>query len=214
MGQSLSQSSRSPISSSCKPNPSLDDVFFYSVNEIRENVFSMFSFSSSSASWTVPELEREKLERVKKVTRVYWCSEPLNELGQLKVLSPRSLPRWLAMRASRELEGPASWELGHSFALVDVELSPEAEEGRSFERYRLNWGAGRHHNMNLLIERQERVPSRQLTGERLEKDLLQRWDGQPYDANAANNRNCHHFVQELIHTCTRHAGHEDTDRPA
>ncbi|CAJ1434972.1 unnamed protein product [Effrenium voratum] len=170
MGQSLSQSSRSPISSSCKPNPSLDDVFFYSVNEIRENVFSMFSFSSSSASWTVPELEREKLERVKKVTRVYWCSEPLNELGQLKVLSPRSLPRWLAMRASRELEGPASWELGHSFALVDVELSPEAEEGRSFERYRLNWGAGRHHNMNLLIERQERVPSRQLTGERLEKD--------------------------------------------
>ena len=29
---------------------------------------------------------------------------------------------------------------------TEVELSPEAEEGRSFERYRLNWGAGRHHN--------------------------------------------------------------------
>ena len=177
-------------------------------------------WSSSSFSSGGYGESLQHVQRVRMVRKVYWCSEPLNELGIFKWLSPRWLPRRLAWRSSRELEGPASWELGHSYALVDVEL-----EDQSSERYRLNWGAGRRVGTNLVIEKRDGLPEVRIRGDRLEKayvgtctgeelySFLLSWDGATYDANAANNRNCHHFVQELIHACTRHAGHEDMDRP-
>ncbi|CAK9061539.1 unnamed protein product [Durusdinium trenchii] len=232
MGQSPSSGSIE-TSASCKPHEKIDDYFLQRVtSRVLQRVPPVQSPFSLSPSCPSPgdqtqEIQSHMVERVKGVTKVYWCSQPLNELGAFKVLSPRWLPRRLAWRQSRELEGPATWELGHSYAIVDVELLPEAAKlsGQSSERYRLNWGAGRRVGTNLAIERQDHVPESKIMGDRLEKvypgtctgkelhNFLKKWDGSTYDANAANNRNCHHFMQELIHACTRHAGHEDADRP-
>ena len=225
-------------STSRKPHGNIDEFFFQSISTAwrqRARLLGGFplSISSSSASLDslldeTEEIQSHLVQRVKGVTKVYWCSQPLNELGVFSMFSPRWLPRRLAWRRSRELEGPATWELGHSYAIVDVELHPEAAQlsGHELERYRLNWGAGRRVGTNLVIERQDQLPETRIMGDRLEKSypgtctgeelhgFLRKWDGQAYDVNVANNRNCHHFVQELIHACTRHAGHEDTDRPS
>ena len=213
-------------SSSLKPHGRLDEIFLMPHSWI-SNLSRLSWLSSKESSHELsylsgsaaPSVGSEAMQRVAFVKRVYWCSEPLNELGLFRFVSPRWLPRRLAWRRSRELEGPASWELGHSYAMVDVVLA----EGE--ERYRLNWGAGKRSATNLVIEKKEHLPESRIMGDRLEKvyegtctgqelyDFLLRWDGAKYDANAANNRNCHHFVQELIHACTRHAGHDALDRP-
>mmetsp|Transcript_86535 Transcript_86535/g.253324 ORF Transcript_86535/g.253324 Transcript_86535/m.253324 type:complete len:239 (+) Transcript_86535:86-802(+) len=182
------------------------------------------SGSSACSGEFVEEVHSETVQRIEHVSRVYWCSEPLNEAGPFKFLSPRSLQRYLAFRGARKLAGPASWEAGHSYAVVDVVLSATPGAAERSERYRLNWGQGKKHGTNLSMIKHQEVPPRRIMDERLENSwpgtcsgeelyvLLQRWDGRQYDAAPSNNRNCHHFVQELIQQCTPERGYGHGDR--
>merc|ERR1711974_558258 len=111
-------------------------------------------------------------------------------------------------------------EVGHSYVLVDVALQPDPLTGRPRpdERYCLNWGQGLKFGTNLSMTPQAELPPARIRGERLEADwegtcsgrelyeFLRRWDGQEYDANPVNHRNCHHFAQEFIHACTAESG--------
>lgn len=162
-----------------------------------------------------------RAKRILTVDHVYWVTEPLKEAGMFSCFSPRTLPRILADRAGRGLEGPATWEVGHSYALVRVTLSePPGVE----TMYRLNWGAGRIAKTNLTILEQDWVPPESIGGERLEGkwpatcsgeelySMLREWDGREYDVAPSNNANCHHFIQDLIQRCTAESGHELRDR--
>lgn len=179
------------------------------------------SLAVSSSPGGPPAVELEQVLRIKQVTRVYWCSSPFEELGpHLSKLSPRTLPRKVSMRESRGLAGPATWEIGHSYALVDVEVG---EDRPSQLRYRLNWGQGKRHGTNLsMLPHSDPLPEHRVRGERLEMawqgtcsgselyQLLKEWDGRVYDAAPSNNRNCHHFMQDLIHQCTAERGFDET----
>eukprot|EP00930_Biecheleria_cincta_P059729 TRINITY_DN45454_c0_g1_i1.p1 TRINITY_DN45454_c0_g1~~TRINITY_DN45454_c0_g1_i1.p1 ORF type:complete len:221 (+),score=19.78 TRINITY_DN45454_c0_g1_i1:72-734(+) len=220
MGNSSSQTSTSQ-----KPHGGLHTIFFTSPKlpeTFRRSWFASSSGTSTSAEAPVP-IEPQMIQRIKRVTKVYWCSDPFNEMGRFRDLSPRTLPRWLAGRHSRGLSGPATWEGGHSYAIVDVEtVSPET--GTAHERYRLNWGQGKMHGTNLTMFPEEHLPEQKLTGDRLEKawegtctgeelySLLKSWDGRLYDSAPSNNGNCHHFVQDLIHQCTSDSGYALGDR--
>ncbi|CAK0879772.1 unnamed protein product [Prorocentrum cordatum] len=69
--------------------------------------------SSASLPGRAARVPAARVRRIESVERVCWCSEPLNEAGPLRdVLSPRTLPRYLAARRQRGLTGPASWEAG------------------------------------------------------------------------------------------------------
>jgi len=209
----------SASSGSCKPHGSIDDLFLSNVPATPRQSWlaTIFGSSSSNTCTAAVDIGNVRQNRISKVKKVYWCSDPLNEAGDLKDFSPRTPPRWLAWRKHRGLNGPATWEIRHSYVLVDVETSPlDVAGGHPMEeRYRLNWGQGKKHGTNLTIVQQSDVPPYRLQGERLEDmwpgtctgdellALLKKWDGQKYDVNPVNNRNCHHFVQDVIQKCTQ-----------
>lgn len=228
--------SRSPQSSPSQlPHQRFDDVFFVDklITFRRRAPISRWWFPRSLASSkfesSFEELQdacHEQFQRIEKVEKVYWCTEPLNEVGALKdVISPRTLPRILADRKGRGLIGPATWEVGHSYALVKVKFYEgiDSDSGQS-KMYRLNWGQGRKSGTNLTIREQCLIPEAKITGERLEDhwngncsgdqlySFLKKWDGREYDAAPSNNRNCHHFVQELLEQCTSEHGYDFGDR--
>mmetsp|Transcript_94026 Transcript_94026/g.186426 ORF Transcript_94026/g.186426 Transcript_94026/m.186426 type:complete len:202 (-) Transcript_94026:70-675(-) len=163
-----------------------------------------------SSSWSPAGVEvgSIQVDTIKEVGMVYWCSEPLETLvGNLLPRGPMRLFRKLQGRA-----GPASVEVGHSYVVVSV----RAEPNDSWELWRLNWGAARLYPSNLCIDRSAQLPQNQLFGDRLERawegtcsgpelaELLRKWNGRSYDANPCNNRQCHHFAQDVIGKCTHH----------
>lgn len=228
MGSAHSESRGSRISSARKPHGNVDEIFLTQLKPPRR--YSRFLSSSANTSLPSSTLEPKMPgeNRFLMVRRVYWCSDPLNEAGELRDLSPRTGPRWLALRRPRGLTGPATWEVGHSYVVVDLELKPDAERQTpvidgaedgsgdlsNVERYRLNWGRGLKSGTNLTITPHGALPPSRLAGERLERTwsgtctaeelmtLLGDWDGETYDVHPANNRNCHHFVQNVIQQCT------------
>lgn len=165
----------------------------------------------------------ENVSRVHRVKSIFWCSEPFNEAGQyLRHISPRSLMR--IFRKLKHQEGPSGGEVGHSYAVVELEMVPgehllKSDAGEKIERletesFRLNWGQGIKHGSCLTIFPGATVPPCRITGERCERqftgtcsgaeliDLLRKWSPREYDVNPMHQRNCHHFVQDIIQQCT------------
>eukprot|EP00931_Biecheleriopsis_adriatica_P004098 TRINITY_DN105816_c0_g1_i1.p1 TRINITY_DN105816_c0_g1~~TRINITY_DN105816_c0_g1_i1.p1 ORF type:complete len:230 (-),score=14.92 TRINITY_DN105816_c0_g1_i1:70-759(-) len=229
----MGSSQSSATSASRKPNSRLRDIFIGKYSPPSQKAFfpdwlrsrslgSDLSYYSHLVSVAQAPLEFEKIKRI---SRVNWCTSPFDEMGPLRNTSPRTLPRWLALRQTRGLAGPATWEGGHSYAIIEVEYV-DAYSGSPPEprKFRLNWGQGLKFGHNLTMTPISDIPAKQLTGDRLEnsweatcspKELLQflkRWDGREYDAAPSNNRNCHHFAQELIEQCTSERGYGIGDR--
>mmetsp|Transcript_14698 Transcript_14698/g.46230 ORF Transcript_14698/g.46230 Transcript_14698/m.46230 type:complete len:233 (+) Transcript_14698:68-766(+) len=232
MGSSSSRGS-STTSGSRRPHRQLADIFFGTLTPERLPRLSPWllrwlrsSASDSASSYVVVGKELREYARIARIREVHWCSSPFDELGGLRNLSPRTLPRLLALRPGRGLAGPASWEGGHSFAVVSVDYAPDPARPDATEPqgFRLNWGQGKRHGTNLSMIPVDGLPRAQITDERLERtwqatcspdelfELLERWDGRTYDAAPSNNRNCHHFVQDLIHRCTHDRGYGSGDR--
>lgn len=214
MGNALA--SRSESSSTCLPHGSLHEHFYKGSEEAPESwLFSTLRSSPPSASVAASlGLRGPKLfNRVLSVEEVSWCSEPLKEAGPLQNLSPRA-----PLRTRRRLEGlagPSGSEVGHSYVIVKVLTQETKDSEPQSELWRLNWGQGRTRGANLTIaEDGVELPPERIMGERLERTwpgtcsgdqllaLLQRWDGRAYDVNPRNQRNCHHFVQDVLRECT------------
>merc|ERR1712080_351119 len=115
----------SRLSVAKKPHDDLDGIFLTQKRTIVSRPWIAASPVSATSACvgrfsSLSEVEKiEHVNRVRKVKHLYWCSEPLNEVGDLKNLSPRSLPRM--NRFCEGKAGPSSFEVGHSYVIVDVE---------------------------------------------------------------------------------------------
>merc|ERR1712070_272420 len=95
------------ISPSHLPHGRLDDIFSTSSKTSWSPVANFCSLwlnlpwpspPSCGSGSTRLEEHKETRQRIAGVRHIYWCSEPLNEAGELRDLSPRTLPRWLERR--------------------------------------------------------------------------------------------------------------------
>mmetsp|Transcript_120202 Transcript_120202/g.256527 ORF Transcript_120202/g.256527 Transcript_120202/m.256527 type:complete len:227 (+) Transcript_120202:179-859(+) len=219
------------ISPAQKPHGSLDAIFFAEtpmppqrgLRRLLQSPASVGSTGASIGSPTAASAPRAVREnRVDRVQGVHWCSEPLKEAGRLENLSPRSAPRINLILEGKS--GPSAFEVGHSYVIAEVLTRPEpGSEASREELWRFNWGQGIKSGTNLtVVQDGVRIPPTQITGERKEAwfpgtcsgekllAFLQKWDGREYDVNPTNKRNCHHFVQDFLQTCTSHqTGYKD-----
>merc|ERR1711924_321114 len=108
---------------------------------------------------------------------------------------------------------------------ADANSAPLVSQGRQEDKeqvnaehtelWRVGWGRGRKTGANVIVEQKSVIlPPSQIMGERLERawpgtcsgdqllSFLKKWDGREYDVNPGNGRNCHHFVQDMLQTCT------------
>lgn len=227
MGEAASVLLKQRVSHVRLPHGKLDDLFYIEsrASEPQPSFWWWLRSTSPAASSSVchPSGVEQLLRsnRVLEVKDVYWCSEPLKEAGPFQHLSPRT-----PLRLRRILEGkvgPSSREIGHSYVVMTVLVGPEspAQPPRT-EMWRLSWGQGIVSGTNLVVQQASRsckdnvsLPPARIKGDRQERswpatcspgqllDLLKKWDGQEYDVNPTNSRNCHHFVQDVLKACTR-----------
>lgn len=207
---------QSPTSRTRRPHGNLDELFFatHSAKESQPQTWTQ-RISSSSSSWKAGQKDRsEQILRVARINDVYWCSEPLKEAGVFQDLSPRT-----SLRLRRKLEGkvgPSSSEVGHSFVVLSVLVHPTDPESHELrpELWRVSWGLGIVKGTNLVIQEDGSLPPARIMGDRQERhwpatctpaqllEMLKKWDGREYDVNPKKGRNCHHFAQDLLQTCT------------